>query len=146
MISINPYLVYNGNCEEAFNFYKNIFGNSDLHITYYKETPEESKKFFPNAPNENVVHATLKINENTVIMGNDNANPSGQLTKPISNDFYIYVNSDNPKEAIRIFNELSVGGKIILPIASTFWTPLYGILIDRFGIHWKLTSHQSDED
>ncbi len=146
MISLNPYLVYNGKCEEAFNFYKNIFSNAELHITRYKDAPEEAKKFFPNAPNESVVHATLKINENTVIMGNDNAESSPQLIKPFSNDFYLYFVTDNPKEAIRIFNELSIAGKIILPIAQTFWSPLYGVLIDRFGIHWKLTSHQSDED
>lgn len=146
MISLNPYLVYNGNCEEAFNFYKSVFHGADLHTTYYKDAPREAKKYFPNAPDENVVHATLKIDENTFIMGNDNADPSLPSKKPFSNDFYLYVNTDNPKEAIRIFNELSVAGRVILPIAETFWSPVYGILIDKFGIHWKLTSHQSNED
>lgn len=146
MSSLNPYLVYNGNCEEAFNFYKKVFRGADLHITRYKEAPEEAKKFFPNASDENILHATLKIDENMVIMGNDHADSSPQLAKSFSVDFYLYVDIDSPKEAIRIFNELSIAGKVIMPIVETFWSPVYGILTDRFGINWKLTSHQSSED
>lgn len=140
MISINSYLVFKGDCEEAFNFYKTVFGGS-LYIGHYRDVPEEAKKFFPNAPDENVVHATLQINERTAIMGNDSADTSGQLATSFSKDFYLYLDTDGPKEAVRIFNELSVGGKVTMPIAETFWSPCYGILTDKFGIHWKITSH-----
>lgn len=146
MISLNPYLVYNGTCEEAFNFYKKVFRSEDLHLTQYKDAPKEAKQFFLNAPEESILHATLKIDKNMVIMGNDNADPSSQLMKPSSTEFYLYVDTDTPQEAVRIFNELSTGGKIILPIAETFWSPVYDVLIDRFGIHWKLTCHQSNEN
>ncbi len=145
MSSLNPYLVYHSNCEEAFRFYKEVFLTADLHLTYYKDAPEDAKKFFPSALDENVLHATLKINENMVIMGNDHADPSAQSAKPLSIDFYLYVDIDSPKEAVRVFNELSVGGKVIMPIVETFWTPVYGILTDRFGINWKITSHQNNE-
>jgi PhnB protein len=141
MISVNPYLVYQGNCAEAFTFYKTAFGGESLYIGRYKDAPEEAKKFYPNAHDENVMHATLQIDERTIIMGNDSADLSAQPPTSSSRDFYLYLNTDNPKEAIRIFNELSVGGKIIMPIVQTFWSPCYGILADKFGIHWKITSH-----
>jgi PhnB protein len=146
MISVNPYLVYKGNCEEAFSFYKKVFGGKSLYIGRYKDVPEEARKCFPNAHDENVMHATLKIDERTVIMGNDSADISEQSETPFSGDFYLYFNTDNPKEAIRIFNELSVGGEIMMPIVQTFWSPCYGILADKFGIHWKITSHRNKED
>jgi PhnB protein len=145
MISLNPYLVYNGNCEKAFNFYQKVFSGSDLYIARYKDTPEEAKKFFANAADEGVMHGTLKLNENTTIMGNDNADPSAKPSKSTSTDFYLYIDVEDPKEAIRIFNELAEAGTTILPIAQTFWSPLYGILIDEFGIYWKITSHQNLE-
>lgn len=146
MITLNPYLGYNGNCEEAFLFYKRVFRAADLHITRYKDAPEEARAFFRNASAENVMHATLKIDEHTEIMGNDHAEALLQSEKPPSRDFCLYVHIDNPKEAIRIFEELSAGGKVILPVTPTFWTPVYGVLTDRFGMHWKITSHQSKEE
>ena len=143
MISLNPYLVYRGNCEEAFTFYKTVFSAESLYMTRYKDAPEEARNVFPHALDENVMHATLQIDERTIIMGNDSADLSGQLAVSSSNDFYLYLNTDNPKEASRIFNELSGGGKIIMPIVQTFWSPCYGILADKFGIHWKITSHNA---
>lgn len=146
MISVNPYIVYRGNCEEAFSFYKTVFDSESLYIGRYKDVPEEARKFFPNAHDENVMHATLQIDEKTVLMGNDSADISEQSATSFSRDFYLYLNTDNSEEAIRIFNELSVGGKIIVPIAQTFWSTCYGVLTDRFGIHWKITSHPDKED
>jgi PhnB protein len=143
MISVNPYLVYQGNCEEAFTFYKTVFRAESLYIGRYKDAPEEARKFFPKAHDENVMHATLLINEKTIIMGNDSADISDQPAMALSRDFYLYLNTDSPKEAIRIFNELSVDGETIMPITQTFWSPCYGILADKFGIHWKITSHPS---
>jgi PhnB protein len=146
MISVNPYLVYRGNCEEAFSFYKTVFGSESLYIGRYKDVPEEARKFFPKAHDENVMHATLQIDERTVLMGNDSADIFEQSATSFSRDFYLYLNTDNFEEAIRIFNELSVGGEIIVPIAQTFWSPCYGVLTDKFGIHWKITSHPDKEE
>jgi uncharacterized glyoxalase superfamily protein PhnB len=95
MISINPYLVYNGNCEEAFNFYKKVFGSESLYIGHYKDAPGEAKKFFPNARDENVMHATLQIDETTGIMGNDSADISERAPIPFSRDFYLYLKADS---------------------------------------------------
>jgi PhnB protein len=140
MLSLNPYLVFKGNCEAAFHFYKLIFGGEILYLGRYKEVPPEARKFFPNAQDEHIMHGALQIDEKTVIMGNDSAKTAEQLTA-FARDFYLYINTDNPKEAFRIFNELSAEGEILMPITETFWSPCYGIVTDKFGIHWKITSH-----
>jgi PhnB protein len=141
MISISPYLVYEGNCEEAFNFYNAVFFGESLYIGRYKDVPEDAKKFFPNAVDENVMHAALRIGDGTIIMGNDSPDTNKPSAAAFPRDFYLYINVADPKEAIRIFHELSIGGEIIVPIAETFWSPCYGVLTDKFGIHWKITSH-----
>ncbi len=142
-LSLNTYLVYNGDCERAFSFYKSVFVDAELYIARYQDAPEQAKQFFVNAVGESVLHATLTIDENTVLMGNDNPDPLPAPAKPSFGNFYLYIEAEDPKEAIRIFNGLSACGKIILPIAETFWSPVYGIFIDRFGVRWKITSHQS---
>ena len=144
MISINPYLVFQGNCEEAFDFYKKAFRAQSLYVGYYRDVPDKARAFFSNAPDEKVLHATLQIDGNTVIMGNDNPEPPGQLQTSPARDFYLYVDVNDAKEATRVFEELSAGGNVIMPIAKTFWSPCYGILTDKFGIHWKITSHEED--
>ena len=146
MISVNPYLVYKGNCEEAFIFYKTVFGAENLHISRYRDAPPDARKFFPNVPDENVMHATLQIDQATAIMGNDSADTAHQSAFSSPKDFYLFLHVDKAVEANRIFTELSAGGKVIMPIAQTFWSRCYGIVTDKFGIHWKITSHSNDED
>jgi len=142
MIALSPYLVYKGNCEEAFNFYKLIFSGEILYLGRYKDVPQEARKFFPNAQDEHIMHGSLKINDRTVIMGNDSPETPGQTGDV--RDFYLYIDTETQKEAIRIFNELSAGGTVLIPIAHTFWSGCYGVLTDKFGIRWKITSHQND--
>jgi len=144
MISFSPYLVYNGDCEEAFNFYKTVFGCESLYIGRYKDVPDEARKFFPNANAEHVMHATLQLNERTAIMGNDNPDIDERSLSSVPRDFYIYLDIDLPEKATRVFNELSDNGQIIVPIAHTFWCNCYGAVTDKFGINWKVTSHGND--
>lgn len=145
MIAVHPYLVYPGNCEAAFHFYRQAFGRGSLYIGYYKDVPETARKYFPNALGEKVMHAALQIDATTVIMGNDDANATESPAIPPQRDFYLYMDIDEANEAARIFNELSEGGKIIMPISETFWSSCYGILTDPFGVHWKITSHTNRE-
>jgi PhnB protein len=95
MISVNPYLVYRGNCEETFIFYKTVLGGESLYIGRYKDVPVDAKKYFPNAQDENVMHATLQIDERTIIMGNDSADISEQSAMSFSRDFSMenYISS-----------------------------------------------------
>lgn len=139
MITLNPYLVFNGNCEEAFNFYKEVFDGEILFMGRYKDVPGRDRNLFPNSTDEQVMHATLRINAETVLMGNDSGESYGKSNAPIINNFFLYVSTGNKEEAYHIFDNLAKNGKIIMPIAETFWSTHYGMVTDRFGISWKIT-------
>jgi len=143
MITLNPYLVFKGNCESAFNFYKIIFGGKILYLGRYKDVPQESRRFFPNSLDDKIMHASLQLTHKNVLIGCDSIEAEGQPTTEFANNFYLYISTDNHEEAIRIFNELSVVGEITMPMNQTFWSTNYGMLTDKFGVHWKITSDQS---
>ncbi|MVN22375.1 VOC family protein [Mucilaginibacter arboris] len=139
MMTLNPYLVFKDNCEEAFNFYKVIFGGNILFMGRYKDVPQGDKQWFPMAQDEKIMHATLQLNAETLLMGCDSLETHEQSKTVFLNNFYLYISTDNEEEAYRIFNGLAVGGKIIMPITQTFWSTHYGMLADKFGIYWKIT-------
>lgn len=136
MMTLSPYLVFNGNCEEAFVFYEQVFGGKILFMGRYKDVPVESRQFFPGAADEQIMHATLQINPATVIMGNDNV---AAYQGAAASNFFLYVSITDEATAYRIFNQLSAGGKMVMPMAPTFWVKHYGIVTDRFGISWKIS-------
>jgi|SRR5476651_966625 PhnB protein len=140
MITLNPYLIFKDNCEEAFNFYKTVFGGEILSLDRYKAVPEATRQlYYPGSTDEQIMHATLKINAGTVIMGNDSVDTYKRSSGAFTNNFFLYISTENQAEGYRIFDELSVGGKIIMPMAATFWSSHYGIVIDKFDINWKIT-------
>ncbi|QJD97723.1 VOC family protein [Mucilaginibacter robiniae] len=139
MLTFTPYLVFKDNCEEAFRFYEEVFRGEILYMGRYKDMPEETKRFFPGSADEQIMHGTLKINSQTVLMGNDNPGTYEKVRGTFMNNFFLYVSTENQADAYRIFDELSKGGKIVMPIAQTFWSSHYGIVTDKFGISWKIT-------
>jgi PhnB protein len=142
MITLNPYLVFKDNCEIAFNFYKVVFDGVILFMGRYKDVPPEHRQLFPGIADEKIMHATLQINANVTLMGCDSTETNEQSN---TNNFYLYISTSNQDEAYRIFNELSAGGKIIMPISQTFWSTHYGMVADQFGINWKITYEPDNE-
>ena len=135
MTKLNPYLFFDGNCEDAFNFYKSVFGK-DLRIARYKDVPQTDRQIF-HEEDEKIMHASLPINTETTLMGSDITELYNQ---PVSTkNFALYINTDNREEADRLFNELSIGGQIKMPMTETFWGSYYGFFTDKFGISWKIT-------
>jgi len=139
MLTINPYLVFRDNCEEAFHFYKEVFGGEILYMGSYKDMPQKTRELFPGSTDEQIMHGTLKINAQTVLMGNDNVDAYEKANGSFMNNFFLYINTETQTDAYHIFSELSTGGKIVMPIAQTFWSSHYGIVTDKFGINWKIT-------
>jgi PhnB protein len=139
MITLNPYLVFKDNCEDAFNFYKVVFDGNILFMGRYKDVPQADKRLFPNSSDEKIMHATLQINAETILMGNDSIKVYEQPKSTCENNFYLYISTGNEEEAYRIFNDLSTEGKVIMPIAKTFWSTHFGMVTDKFGIRWKIT-------
>ncbi len=136
MTTLNPYLFFNGNCEEAFNFYRSVFRTEFQYVGRYKDVPNTDRQIFKEH-DEKIMHVTLPISKGTTLMGSDNTDADGEMGS--NNNFALYVNTADRDEADRLFNELSVGGQIKVSMTETFWGSYYGTLKDRFGINWKIT-------
>ncbi len=135
MASVNPYLNFNGNTEEAFNFYKSVFGNEFSAIMRWKDMPDSEK--IPGTVKEKIMHISLPIGKGTILMGTDSLEEMGQRVTQGSN-FSINVSADSSAEADKIYNSLSEGGKQTMPLEKTFWGAYFGMLTDKFGIHWMV--------
>jgi PhnB protein len=136
MTTINPYLNFGGNCEEAFNFYKSVFGGEFLTVMRFKDSPPELN--MPKDEGEKVMHVALPVGKNT-LMGSDVPSSMGPM-KDGSN--YISISADSEDEATRLFNSLSKGGKVTMPLDKAFWGAYFGMCTDKFGTKW-MVSHDS---
>jgi PhnB protein len=135
MATLNPYLNYPGNTEEAFNFYKSVFGGEFFTVQRFKDTPEAGR--IPEHEKNKIMHIALPIGKGNVLMGTDALESMGhKLT--VGNNFYITIEPDTKEEAERIFNGLSAGGKVEQPLADAFWGAYFGMFRDKFGIQWMV--------
>lgn len=145
MTKVNAYLNFNGNCEEAFNFYKSVFGGEFSHISRFGDMPAE-----PNAPEmpaemkKLIMHLSYTLGEN-VLFGSDTSEEFGGLVT-FGNNFSLSVTMESKEEADRVFAELEVGGTIKMPLATTFWGSYFGMVLDRFGINWMVDFYATPEE
>jgi PhnB protein len=132
---INSYLNFNGNTEEAFSFYKSVFAGEFAILLRYKDTPEAGK--VTQGDLEKIMHIALPIGHDNVLMATDALESMGRpLT--VGNNFYLSLATESEDEATRLFNGLSAGGTITMPLSKTFWGAYFGMLTDRFGIQWMV--------
>jgi PhnB protein len=132
---IQPYLFFNGVCEEAVEFYKKTLGAKVEMMMRFKESPEPPKPgMLPPGSEDKIMHCSFRVGE-TLIMASD-----GRSTgKPIFEGFSLSVAVSDEAEAERVFNGLSAGGKVEMPLAKTFWSPRFGMVEDRFGVGWMVS-------
>lgn len=137
--TVNIYLTYEGNCKEAFEFYKSVFGGEFPQVSTFAEMPpHEGIPPVKEEEKDHIMHMSLPISKETVLMGSDTGGEWAKQFKK-GNNFSISVNADNKKEADRIFNELSKGGKVMMPMGKTFWGSYFGTFTDKFGINWMVS-------
>ncbi len=137
MTTINTYLFFNGECEEAFRFYQSVFGGEIPYMGRYKDMPpSEDGKVSPEDA-EKIMHVSLPISKETMLMGSD-VGGDWTTSHQTGNNFSISVSTDNREEADRLFNELSDGGNVKMPMNVTFWGDYFGMLTDKFGINWMV--------
>lgn len=137
MTTINPYLTFNGTCEQAFNFYKSVFGGDFPYVGKFKDMPENPEYPVSESEKDKIMHISLPISKETVLMGSDSSQAFGKATVE-GNNVTISINTDSVEEVTRIYNELSAGGKIKMPLNKTFWGAYFGQFTDKFGIHWMV--------
>ena len=135
MAQINPYLTFNGNCEEAFNFYKSVFGGEFPYIGRFKDMPDSEN--MPEVAKNLIMHVSLPVSNGHVLMGSDSSEAFGQSTI-IGNNISVSINAQSEDEAHKLFNGLSAGGKVTMPLEKTFWGALFGMFTDKFGINWMV--------
>lgn len=137
MATINTYLNFKGNCEDAFNFYKSVFGGAFTYIGRFVEMPPQAGvPPISEADQHKIMHIGLPIG-NTVLMGSDTIG-EWALAFAQGNNFSINLRPDSKAEADKLFNELSAGGQVIMPMANTFWGAYFGMFTDKFGINWMI--------
>ncbi len=149
MTTINPYLTFNGTCEAAFNFYKSVFGGEFPYAGKFKDMPADPAYPVSEDDKEKIMHISLPISKETILMGSDSSEAFGKATIAGTN-YSISINCDTVEEVTRIYNALSADGIIKMPLNKTFWGAYFGIFTDKFGIHWmvncELAEHKNYEE
>ena len=141
MTQINPYLNFPGTTEEAFNFYKSVFGGEFAFVQRFGDTPEKDK--VPAAAQNKIMHISLPIGNGNLLMATDAVEEMGFKLNQ-GNNVYICLSPDSKEEADRLFNGLSAGGKVSMPLQEMFWGAYYGDFTDQYGVKWMVNyQHQN---
>ncbi|MBK0370301.1 VOC family protein [Flavobacterium agrisoli] len=136
MTTINPYLIFNGECEAAFLFYQSVFGGEIPYMGKFNEMPiDENSPKLSEADANKVMHVCLPIG-NTMLMGSDSNAQSGEVK--FGDNFSVSINVESAEEADRIFNGLSAEGIVHMPMSKTFWGAYFGMFRDKFGVSWMV--------
>lgn len=139
MARLNPYLHFDGNAEEAFNYYARVFGTQISMVMRYKDAPANQP--FDTSEHEKIMHITLPIGDGNALMGSDMPGKYGPPVK--GNAFVISIDTNSEAEADNLFTGLSEGGKVMMPIGKTFWNAYFGMMTDKFGVQWMVSYEYS---
>ena len=134
MAIINPHINFNGNAEEAFNFYKSAFGGEFAKVIRFKDLASPDFPIEKKEENK-IMHIALPIGKNNMLMANDVPESMGR-TNENENRSKIFISAESKKEADKLFNGLSVGGQIEGPIGDSPWGSYFGMFRDKYGIEW----------
>jgi PhnB protein len=135
MPGVNPYLTFNDNAEEAFNFYKSIFGGEFIALMRFKDM--DCGMPIPENEQQKVMHVSLPIGKDTILMASDTPASMGKVNP--GNNFSIAVNTDSKEQADEFYKGLSAGGNITMPMQDSFWGAYFGMCTDKFGINWMVS-------
>jgi PhnB protein len=137
-MQLNAYLLFKGNCEEAFKFYEKCLGGAIKAMIPHAGTPAE--QHVPPEWRNKIMHACLTVGDQ-ILMGSDA--PLDHFEEP--KGFSVALQINDPAEAERLFHALEEGGKVKMPLQQTFWATRFGMLVDRFGIPWMINCVQAAE-
>lgn len=132
MKAVNPYLNFNGNTEDAFNFYKSVFGGEFRMLMRMKDAQGMP---VPAGQEEKIMHIALPLDNGTVLMASDNCNDA--IFKE-GNNFYISIHTDSVDEGEKLYHALAAGGNADHPFKKEFWGDYFGSLTDKFGVNWMV--------
>jgi len=136
-MTLNTYLYFDGQCAEAFAFYKSVFGGEFQTNQKFADGPPEMG--VPDGEKSKIMHVSLPIGT-SVLMGSDTISTFGEPAKP-ANSFAISYDAKTKAEVDVIFPKLTKGGKVTMELQETFWGSYFGLGKDKFGVHWMVSVH-----
>lgn len=137
MMKLQPYLNFAGNTEDAFGFYRSVFGGDYSAFIRFRDMPMEGFTI-PKEDEDKIMHISLPIGSDNSLMAGDSLVSLGQAVT-MGNNNYIFIHTDNKEEADRVFNALSAGGAVEMPMADQPWGDYYGSFQDKFGVMWMIS-------
>jgi PhnB protein len=138
-MKIQPYLFFEGRCEEAIEFYKKVLGAEVRMLMRFKDNPEPARPGMVASGSENkIMHASIRVGE-TEVMASDGR----CMGKPVFNGVSLSLSVATEAEADRLFSALGEGGQVQMPIGKTFFSPRFGMVADRFGVSWMIITTQA---
>lgn len=134
MKTANPYLNFNGNTEEAFEFYRSVFGGDFSAVVRFRDLNDVT---VPKDDRDRIAHIALPLGQDNTLMGTDMLESLGQRLT-IGNNFSITISAERAEEAATLFDALSEGGQVEMPLKETEWAERFGHCVDKFGIQWMI--------
>ncbi len=134
MATINPYINFNGTTEEVFNFYRSVFGGEFLAVNRFNEMHSEDE--LGPGEGERIMHISLPIGGGSILMGSDTIEMMGKSAA--GNNFSLSLAPDSKEEATRLFDGLSAGGQVTVPLDQAPWGAYFGMFVDKYGINWMV--------
>jgi PhnB protein len=132
-MEIQPYLFFDGRCEEAIEFYRKTVGAKEIMKLRFKDNPEPDPQCQPPGGENKIMHARLQIGDATVLASDGRCGG-----KPNFQGFALSLTVASPAEAEKVFKALGEGGQVQMPLGKTFFSPAFGMLADRFGVMWMV--------
>ncbi len=132
-MTLSIYLNFNGNCREAFEFYRSAFGSDFIHISTFSEGPDDMP--VSDEEKDRVMHVSLPVGD-SVLMGSDTSLSFSPPHQP-GNNFSVSCHPNSREETDRLFAAISAGGTVTMPLDDMFWGSYFGACVDKFGIPWQ---------
>ncbi len=145
MAKINVYLTFLGNCEEAFNYYRSVFGGEFLDVNRYSEMPPQEGMEVTESLKNKIMHISLPIDANSVLMGSDTGGDWAGETV-VGNNIALSITADSKDQVDTLFSALSDGGKVTMPLNITFWGEYFGMCIDKYDINWMISFREETKN
>lgn len=136
MAQLNPYVMFNGNAEEAFGFYKSVFGGEFVTIVRFKDMPGGPDQKWTESEANNIMHIALPVG-NSLLMANDVPSGMGRVEEN-ENRSKISISAESKEEADKIYHGLSAGGQVEVPIGDSPWGSYFAMFRDKYGIEWMV--------
>lgn len=137
MSTLNAHIAFNGNCEEAFDFYSKVFGTQVDMVMRNKEIPADVPSPAGESEADKILHISLPIGDKCMLMGCDMPAAFGEATR--GNSFNISISTDSEEQTEKYYNGLLEGGKVNMPLDKTFWGAYFGMVVDKYGVQWMIS-------